>query len=81
MDLLIEDAGRPCQKCSLPLRTNTFDRTREVIFPFTITSCSNCGHISWKAEAKTEQSIMKRPASYRQIHRRSIRFMTLIRRT
>jgi len=63
MELLIDDAGRPCQKCTLPLRTVTFDRTREVLFPFTITSCSNCGHISWEDEVEMVQPMKKRATS------------------
>lgn len=57
MELSIEDAGRPCQKCTLPLSYLTFDRTDEGLLPVTITSCSNCGHISWQDEIETKQPI------------------------
>lgn len=55
MELSIEDAGRPCPKCALPLKYFTLTRTPEYLPPITIVGCPTCGVPNWHVETEAEQ--------------------------
>ena len=43
MELSIEDAGRQCPKCALPLKYFTLTRNPKYLPPITIVGCASCG--------------------------------------
>lgn len=43
MELSIEDIGRPCPKCALPLKYLALTRAAEYLPPITIVVCATCG--------------------------------------
>ncbi len=55
MELSIEEAGRRCPKCAMPLKYFTLTRDPKYLPPITIVGCATCGVPDWRAETENEQ--------------------------
>lgn len=54
MKLSIEDVGRPCPKCALPLKYFTLTRAPEYLPSITLVACATCGIPDWYVKTEME---------------------------
>jgi len=62
MELSIEDTGRPCPKCALPMKYFTLTRDPDYLPPITLVGCPTCGVPDWRVETEIEQPTKSRAA-------------------
>jgi hypothetical protein len=60
VELSIEDVGRPCPRCALPMKYFTLTRDPEYLPPITMVGCPICGVPDWLVETDMELSTKSR---------------------